>query len=74
MRNSTDPNYYSSLAKEVYAVGRREKWDEKKIKEMLKDPTRFEKYWQKVSSHFLRHDFRAKHSNRKKKTSPKCPT
>jgi len=47
-----DPNYYSSLAKEVYAVGRREKWNDKTIKQMLQDPVRFEKYWSKVSDFF----------------------
>lgn len=51
-RNSVDPNYYSSLAKEVYAVGRREKWNDKTIKQMLQDPVRFEKYWSKVSDFF----------------------
>lgn len=44
---------YATLAKEVYACAKIERWNAEKIKSMLQNPKDFEKFMQRVSSHFL---------------------
>lgn len=43
---------YATLAKEVYACAKIERWNAEKIKNMLQNPKDFEKYMQRVSSNF----------------------
>lgn len=43
----SDQNY-SQLLKEVYAAARRENWSDKKVKEMLSEPKKFEIFLKNV--------------------------
>lgn len=45
---SNNSEYYGTLAKEVYAVARKENWTAEKVKNMLANPKSFEKYLSKV--------------------------
>jgi hypothetical protein len=41
---SQSQEYYGTLAKEVYAIAKKENWGPEKVKSMLQNPRDFEKY------------------------------